>query len=114
MDDRQARIAKNEATFRATNRELERASEEAGGTGDAVLEVLCECGKSGCSGLITLTVAEYDDAHSQKDRFVVLPGHENNEVERVVAVQSAYLVVEKTGEARATLERDHPQQRHRP
>jgi hypothetical protein len=29
-------------------------------------------------------------------------------------VQSAYLVVEKTGEARATLERDHPQQRHRP
>jgi len=99
MDDRQARIAKNEATFRATNRELERASEEAGGTGDAVLEVLCECGKSGCSGLITLTVAEYDDAHSQKDRFVVLPGHETVEIETIVERRPAYFVVDKLGEA---------------
>jgi hypothetical protein len=47
-------------------------------------------------------------------QHVVLPGHENSEVEQVVAVQTGYLVVEKIGEARVRLERDHPQQCHRP
>jgi hypothetical protein len=99
VDDRQARIAKNEAAFRATNRELEHASEEAGESADHVLEVLCECGKAGCSGLITLTVAEYDAVHSQDDRFVVLPGHETVEIEAIVERRPSYFVVDKFGEA---------------
>ena len=99
MDARQARIAKNEAAYRATNREIERAGEEAGSAADQVMEVLCECGKEGCSGLITLTVAEYDDAHSQQDRFIVLPGHESTEIESIVDRRTSYFVVDKFGEA---------------
>jgi hypothetical protein len=99
VDKRDTRIAKNETTLRATNRELERAGEEAGVPADQVMEVLCECGKEGCSGLITLTVAEYDDVHSQEDRFVVLPGHETTEIERVVDRRASYFVVDKFGEA---------------
>jgi hypothetical protein len=97
MDPRDERIAKNEAVFRAANRELEQATEEAGG--DGVLDVLCECGQEGCSGLIRLTVAEYDGVHSQDDRFVVVPGHENPKIETVVERREAYLVVDKFGEA---------------
>jgi hypothetical protein len=97
MDPRDERIAKNEAVFRAANRELEQAGEEAGG--DGVLDVLCECGQEGCSGLISLTVPEYDRVHSQDDRFVVVPGHENPKIETVVERREAYLVVDKFGEA---------------
>jgi hypothetical protein len=46
-----------------------------------------------------LTVAEYDGAHSQDDRFVVLRGHESAQIERVVEQRAGYLVVDKFGEA---------------
>jgi hypothetical protein len=97
MNPRDERIAKNEAVFRAANREIEEADKEAGG--DGVLEVLCECGQEGCSGLISLTVADYDSVHSQEDRFVVVPGHESPEIETVVERREAYFVVDKFGEA---------------
>ena len=101
MDARDERIAKNEAVFRAANREIEQAEKEAGGGPEKVLEVLCECGREGCSGLISLTVAEYDGVHSQADRFVVLPGHETPEIESVVERRAEYIVVDKFGEAEA-------------
>jgi hypothetical protein len=98
MDPRDERIAKNEAVFRAANREIEQADKEAGDP-DGMLEVLCECGQEGCSGLIRLTVVEYDGVHAQDDRFVVLAGHENPEIESVVERRAEYLVVDKFGEA---------------
>lgn len=97
MNPRDERIAKNEAVFRATNREIEQAAKGAGGEG--VLEVLCECGRDGCNGLISLTVAEYDGVHSQDDRFIVVPGHENPGIESVVERRDTYFVVDKFGEA---------------
>ena len=104
MDARDERIAKNEAVFRAANREIEQAEKEAGGGPEKVLEVLCECGREGCSGLISLTVAEYDGVHSQADRFVVLPGHETPGIESVVERRAEYIVVDKFGEAEAIAE----------
>jgi hypothetical protein len=101
VDERLERIAKNEAVLRAVNREIAQAEEdeEAGRAADQTIEVLCECGRKGCNGVIALTVAEYHDMHSQKDRFVVLRGHESTEMERVVEERPAYLVVDKFGEA---------------
>lgn len=99
MDARHERIAKNETVFRAANREIERAEEEAGGGCDKIIEVLCECGRETCNGLISLTLAEYEAAHSEDDRFVVLRGHETADIERVVEERAGYLVVDKFGEA---------------
>jgi hypothetical protein len=104
VDERLERIAKNEAVFRATNRELEAAEQEVGGGTDQALDVLCECGRQGCSGVITLTLAEYEGVHSQDDRFVVLRGHESTEIERVVEERGDYLVVDKFGEAEDIVE----------
>jgi hypothetical protein len=106
MDPRLERIAKNEAVYRATNRELERAEQEGGGVADGVLEVICECGRDPCSGVITLTVSEYHRVLDQKDRFVVVPGHQTEEIERVVDDRGAYLVVDKFGEAEEIVEDD--------
>ena len=106
MDERSERIAKNETVFRASNREIERADQE-GGTGpDELIEVLCECGRQGCGGLISLTIADYDGVHSQTDRFVVVPGHESPEIEKVVEERAGYLVVDKFGEAEDIAEGD--------
>jgi hypothetical protein len=99
MDARHERIAKNETVFRAANREIEHAEKELGGGAERIIEVLCECGREGCSGLIALTMAEYDAVHSEDDRFVVLRGHESAEIERVVEERAGYLVVDKFGEA---------------
>lgn len=103
MDARDERIAKNEAVFRAANSEIERA-EEADPSADGVLEVLCECGQEGCSGVISLTLAEYDGVRSQDDRFVVLEGHESPDIERIVERRTGYNVVDKFGEAEEIVE----------
>ena len=99
MEERTERIAKNETVLRATNREMERADQAEGATLGELIDVLCECGRQGCDGVITMTFEEYDRAHSQADRFVVLRGHENTEIEKVVEERAGYLVVDKVGEA---------------
>jgi hypothetical protein len=97
-------MSKNEAMYRSVNREIERASEEIGDGPRDRIEVLCECGDDGCSQTLDLTVAEYDEAHRQRDRFVVMPGHEDDEIERVVTRTERYLVVDKFGEAERVAE----------
>ena len=106
MDERLERIAKNEAVFRAANIEIESAEREVGGAADEPIEVLCECGRQGCTGLISLTIAQYNDVHSQDDRFVVLRGHENQKLEKVVEERPDYFVVDKFGEAEEIAERE--------
>lgn len=106
MDPRLERIAKNEEVFRAANRELERAEEDLGPAADGVLEVLCECGREGCKGIIKLTMSDYNTVHSQEDRFVVLPGHQTAEIERVVEDRGDYVVVDKFGDAEEIVEDD--------
>ena len=90
------RQATNEGVFKAVNREIERASRD---VGDPDLDVLCECGQDDCRAVIAITVSEYDRVHGEPDRFVVLPGHETPELERVIERNDRYLVVDKTGEA---------------
>ena len=63
MDERWARFAANEATFRAGNELIERA---VGGhakmpaPGEEVL-FLCECGDERCFERVTMTVREYEE-----------------------------------------------------
>jgi hypothetical protein len=99
MDPRQDRVSRNEAVYRAVNREIEQTSEELGEGPHGRLEVICECGEDGCSETLDLTVQEYDEAHVQRDRFVVAPGHEDGKIEHVVKRSERYLVVDKFGEA---------------
>jgi hypothetical protein len=99
VDARHERIARNEAMFRAVNRELEEATKDAGGDPEGQLEILCECGEPDCDTKLTLTISEYDEAHGQRDRFIVSVEHEDPGIERVVMRRDSYLVVDKFGEA---------------
>jgi hypothetical protein len=42
-----------------------------------------------------MTLAEYERARSQRDRFAVVPGHESDEIEDVVEREEEYVIVDK-------------------
>jgi hypothetical protein len=102
--------AQNEEVFRSINERIEEGAKKHGV--DQLLPFHCECATEACTKTIELPPAEYDRIASHVARFVVLPGHEQPSVETIVENHFAYLVVEKTGEARSEIEREHPRSRH--
>ena len=58
-------------------------------------EFLCACGRASCEATVSLSVDEFERAHSSDDRFVVALGHEVPDIENVVERHDRYLVVEK-------------------
>lgn len=74
-------------------------------------EILCECGASDCEDRIMLTQAEYDDLRRIPTHFAVLPGHDIPAVERVVAQNERFVIVEKFGESAKAAIRHDPRRR---
>lgn len=56
---------------------------------------VCECGHLGCSETVEIPVVEYEEVRTDFDRFLVVPGHEIEEVDEVVERRRGYLVVIK-------------------
>jgi hypothetical protein len=104
MDARHERVSRNEAMYRTVNLELKQANASGDDQPDEKLELICECGEDGCSATLELTTTEYDDAHRQRDRFVVAPGHEDEQIEHVVKRTDRFLVVDKFGAAERVAE----------
>ena len=92
MDERERRIAENEAYWRQVN---ELSPPEPGMLND----VFCECGRLECRARVSMTVAEYGAVRAKSTTFVVAPGHELNDVEHVVDATERFRVVEKVGDA---------------
>jgi hypothetical protein len=92
------RLVENEMLFRSTNREVQRRvkRDRHGDEPDGVkLHFYCECSRFYCRDRIKLTVDEYEVATVNEKQFIVLPGHENMTVEKVVSRANGYVVVEK-------------------
>jgi hypothetical protein len=62
---------------------------------DASAVFVCECGHLGCSDTVEMRVAEYEAVRTSFDRFLLVPGHEIEEVDKVVERHQRYLVVVK-------------------
>jgi hypothetical protein len=90
---RAERVARNEAYWRELNAELKdlQAGDE---PGDPV-SFVCECGRPNCVEILKLTLDDYERRHRDDRHFVVKPGHEFPEVERVIESTAEYSVVEK-------------------
>jgi hypothetical protein len=107
MDERLERQARNEALMRTVNEQIAAADKRA--TGWAIAEeqfaFQCECGKvGGCDGRVLMTMSEYERARSQRDRFALVPGHENELIERVVERDDRYVIVDKLDEVEPLVE----------
>ena len=105
------RAAHNEELFRTINERIEEGAKEHGVW--QPLPFHCECVDETCVETVELPPGEYDRIAAHIARFVLIPGHERLPVESVVERHASYFVVEKTGKARAEIERDHPRHRHR-
>jgi hypothetical protein len=93
----QGRVAKNESLFREVNEAIERGQWP--GEQDSATAFRCECARLDCNGLISLTPREYERIRKDPRHFLVLPGHEVQEVETIVATGDGYVIVEKRDEA---------------
>jgi hypothetical protein len=97
-------VGENESRFRLVNERLrDHAIDDADRHGDHAeeLTVLCECADVDCTEKIDLAFSTYEWVRSAPARFVVRPGHDVAESERVVRALASYLIVEKFGDARA-------------
>lgn len=93
----QRRLVENEALFRTVNEHVDAAAErfDPRATGSS-FEYLCECSDPSCAGRVGMTRSEYLAVREHRARFLVLPGHVEPAVERIVERHRAYVVVEKT------------------
>lgn len=104
---RQARIARNEASFRMINERLEASLKRLSPTPEP-LPFVCECGSRRCRDTVTLTLDEYESVRTAADRFVVAPGHVFSEAETVLERHPRYVVVQKLGVAAIISEMTNP------
>jgi hypothetical protein len=90
--------ARNEELFRNVNEQIEALSQEVE-RDDPLMEYLCECDRQDCYEKVKATRAEYESIRSDPTHFIVCLGHQDLSVERVLASNDRFLVVEKLGAA---------------
>ena len=96
------RLARNEILFREINERLDEMSVSWSKTTD----YLCECSEMSCTKIVELTSDEYERIRSRATVFVVAPGHETHEVEKVIERHDGYLLVEKVVAVEEIIEQD--------
>src|SRR4051794_14692070 len=89
----EVRAARNQALFRAVNRQLEvlAATEP--------LPIACACADTSCVEMVLIKRDEHAEVRRNPRHFVVLPGHVYPDVEDVVSESDSYVVVEKRADA---------------
>jgi hypothetical protein len=94
--------AANQNIFRDVNErvvEAHRVMDSSDVDRDRLIEVFCECGRTGCVERIELTRAEYERVRADPTQFVIAPGHEPTLVERLIEQTARYTIVQNEGRA---------------
>jgi hypothetical protein len=102
MDADQLRRARNEALFREVNErigELETSLSGSAEEDSLLVGFVCECPHEDCGETIEVTRGQYEAVRSHAKRFLVLQGHEDADLARVVERHEHFLVIEKVDEA---------------
>lgn len=92
------RAARNEALFREVNENIVGLDEHLGDT-PTESEIICECAMPDCVERLAVDHEVYRRVRDDPRLFLVRPGHEDLQLERIVERRPGYLIVEKTGEA---------------
>lgn len=95
MSDNQSRDAQkrkaiaNEVIYRELNQELELLA------GSAVLLICCECGEINCSVPFEVDRVIFDHVRMNPLRFILVPGHEDPELEDIIEKHTHFNIVSK-------------------
>jgi hypothetical protein len=90
------RRATTEALFRDVN---ERIAESAERFDANETEFVCECADPNCTHRVSASLGEYEEVREDAATFLVVPGHEHGDIERVVSDRGRFRIVEKVQEA---------------
>ena len=89
-------MIRNEALFREVNIRIADLDEGSlGRAGNRLLALVCECAHTGCTTAIEVDRATFAQVRQSPSRFLVAPGHEDDDAEAVVERRAGYLIVEK-------------------
>jgi hypothetical protein len=93
MSEQELRIAHTEALFRDVN---ERIAESAERFSADDAEFVCECADPGCAERVPASLDQYEEVRADGATFLLVPGHEDPRVERVVKQpHRRFAIVEK-------------------
>ncbi|HZT94218.1 MAG TPA: hypothetical protein VE985_07075 [Gaiellaceae bacterium] len=107
MSDHERR-AMTEALFRDVNERIAESAERFDATGT---EFVCECADPSCTHRIEASLEEYEEVRAEPTTFLLVPGHEQGDIERVVSDRGRFHIVEKVQAAvRRTVVRLDPRQ----
>ena len=105
MTDQERRRGQNEALFRALNEQIERLELD---NGNRYVDFICECSTPTCMTVIHATREEYERVRTTSTEFMIAVGHEQLDIEEVVARQGRFSIVEKRGEAAVVAQQTDP------
>lgn len=91
MDDKVKR-ARTEALFRDVN---ERIAESAKRFDADATQFICECADPNCTHRVEATLDEYEEVRMDGATFMLAPGHDQGDIERVVNAKGRFDIVEK-------------------
>lgn len=101
------RLAANEALFRAYNERVQLGIEAVKAVAkednqedllpdlDEPLLFYCECSDLQCTKRIKVTPSQYATIHKERNHFIIVPGHQTKNIEKVIANEAGYSIVEK-------------------
>jgi hypothetical protein len=92
MASEEVRMATTEAIYRNVN---ERIAESAKRFDADEAEFVCECSDRACTHRIEATLDDYERVRREATRFLLVPGHEDERVERVVERRGRFSIVDK-------------------
>jgi transcription initiation factor TFIID subunit TAF12 len=103
------RRATTEALFRDVNERIAETAERFDASGT---EFVCECADPNCTHRVEASLTEYEEVRDDSTTFLVVPGHEQDDIERVVSDRGRFRIVEKVQAAvRQTVVRLDPRRR---
>ena len=94
----QLRRAKNEAVFKNRNERVLQVSSQlldSAAKRELPLNFVCECADKNCTDQLNLTVHEFTELRRGSKHFIVRPGHEQLDIERIVKRAATYYLIEK-------------------
>jgi hypothetical protein len=94
--ERELRAAQHQMLFRSVNDRILELGKKLGGSSPE-LDFACECADDSCVEKIRLSPQRFLAIESEANRFIVLRGHEDPEVEDIVAERDGFLIVSKRG-----------------
>jgi hypothetical protein len=85
------RLARNQALFREVNERIKEIGSQLAGD----FEFICECSNPDCTVTMVVPMGEYETIRSNPASFVIAPGHQVDDIERVTREEATFAVVEK-------------------